>query len=268
MYNLQNYTIHRQDRNAYGGGVALYVSNTTTHERLDIGTIAAESVWIAADSSRGKIAVASIYRPPRADVHQFSEELEICIKAVRKNYEHILLLGNFNATHSSWLPTDKTDSMGEPLHCLLSILNLQQHTNFSTHIHRQLPSACLDLVISNISFKNHNNRRTNAKDEPDQRREEDKKDCNCRYKQDCPLDGNCLTESVVYQAVVQNNWSDNTKTYIGVTEGTFKQRFYGHTSSFKHEKQEKSTGLSKYIWQRKRANEKIPSNGPSYGLKL
>ena len=124
MYNLPNYTIHRQDRNGYGGGVALCVSNTTTHERLDIGMIAAESVWIAADSSRGKIAVVSIYRPPRADVHQFSEELEICIKAVRKNYENILLLGDFN---------------------------LQQHTNFSTHIHRQLPSACLDLVISNIS---------------------------------------------------------------------------------------------------------------------
>ena len=64
--------------------MALYVSNTTTHERLDIGMIAAESVWIAADSSRGKIAVASIYRPPRADVHQFSDELEICIKAGRK----------------------------------------------------------------------------------------------------------------------------------------------------------------------------------------
>ena len=150
MYNLPNYTTHRQDRNGYGGGVALYVSNTTTHERLDIGMIAAESVWIAADSSRGKIAVASIYRPPRADVHQFSEELEIGMKAVRKNYDNILLLGDFNATHSL-LPTDKTDSMGESLHCLLSILNLQQHTNFSTHIHRQLPSACLDLVISNIS---------------------------------------------------------------------------------------------------------------------
>ena len=131
--------------------MALYVSNTTTHERLDIGMIAAESVCMEAGSSRGKIAVASIYRPPRANVHQFSEELEICIKAVRKNYENILLLGESNATHSSWLLTDKTDSMGESLYCLLSILNLQQHTNFSTHIHLQLPSACLDLVISNIS---------------------------------------------------------------------------------------------------------------------
>ena len=105
-------------------------------------------------------------------------------------------------------------------------------------------------------IKNHNNRLTNEKDGPDQRREEDRKDCNCRNKQDCPMDGNCLTESVVYQAVVKNNRSDNTKTYIGLTDGTFKQRFYGHTSSFRHEKQEKSTGLSKYIWQRKRAYEK------------
>ena len=54
-------------------------------------------------------------------------------------------------------------------------------------------------------IKNHNNRLTNEKDRPDQRREEDMKDCNCRNKQDCPMDGNCLTESVVYQAVVKNN---------------------------------------------------------------
>ena len=95
-----------------------------------------------------------------------------------------------------------------------------------------------------------------TRSEKGRRREEDRKDCNCRNKQDCPMDGNCLTESVVYQAVVKNNRSDNAKTYIGLTEGTFKQRFYGHTSSFRHEKQEKSTGLSKYIWQRKSANEK------------
>ena len=40
-------------------------------------------------------------------------------------------------------------------------------------------------------IKNHNNRLTNEKDEPDQRREEDRKDYKCRNKQDCPMDGNC-----------------------------------------------------------------------------
>ena len=113
-------------------------------------------------------------------------------------------------------------------------------------------------------IKNHNNRLTNGKDEPDQRRKEDRKDCNCRNKQDCPMDGNCLTESVAYQAVVKNNRSDNTKNYIGLTEGTFKQRFYRHTSSLKHEKQGKSTGLQNIYGKGKEQMKNIPSNGPSY----
>ena len=97
------------------------------------------------DCSSQHLTTSQSRRPPvqrgTGDLHKSCEE----------NYENILILGDFNATHSSWLPTDKADSMGESLHCLLSILNLQQHTNFSTHIYRQLPSACLDLVISNIS---------------------------------------------------------------------------------------------------------------------
>ena len=40
-----------------------------------------------------------------------------------------------------------------------------------------------------------------------------------------------------------------TKNYIGLTEGTFKQRFSQHKSTFKHRKHINSTELSKYIWQ-------------------
>ena len=104
-------------------------------------------------------------------------------------------------------------------------------------------------------IKNHNTKLTREEDEQDQEKEGKKRECNCRDRQDCPMKGNCLSESVVYQAVVKDNGGDNTRTYIGLTEGTFKQRYYGHTSSFKHEKQEKSTGLSKYIWQQKRLNK-------------
>ena len=138
---------------------------------------------------------------------------------------------------------------------------LDKHFPKKSKLHKIFNRSTVKVSYSTMSnveriIKNHNNRLTNEKDGPDQRREEDRKDYKCRNKQDCPMDGNCLTESVVYQAVVKSNRSDNTKTYIGLTEGTFKKRLYGHTSSFKHEKQEKSTGLSKYIWQRKRANEK------------
>jgi len=69
------------------------------------------------------------------------------------------------------------------------------------------------------------------------------------------LDGKCLTTSIVYKAEVKATGSDIEKNYIGLTEGTFKQRHYGHVSSFKNQKQEKSTGLSKYIWNRKRDGE-------------
>ncbi|KXJ26852.1 Nose resistant to fluoxetine protein 6 [Exaiptasia diaphana] len=73
--------------------------------------------------------------------------------------------------------------------------------------------------------------------------------CNCRNKDQCPLDNKCLTTSVIYNAQVTT--SNTTKNYIGLTEGTFKQRFSQHKSTFKHRKHINSTELSKYIWQLK-----------------
>ena len=46
---------------------------------------------------------------------------------------------------------------------------------------------------------------------------------NCRNKDQCPLDNKCLTSSIIYNAQVTTNSA--TKNYIGLTEGTFKQRF-------------------------------------------
>ena len=71
--------------------------------------------------------------------------------------------------------------------------------------------------------------------------------CNCRKKDQCPLDNKCLSSSVIYNAQVTTN--NTTKNYIGLTEGTFKQRFSQHKSTFKHRKHINSTELSKYIWQ-------------------
>ena len=45
-----------------------------------------------------------------------------------------------------------------------------------------------------------------------------------------------------------------TKNYIGLTEGTFKQRYTQHKSTFTHRKLSNSTELSKYIWQLKDSN--------------
>ena len=42
---------------------------------------------------------------------------------------------------------------------------------------------------------------------------EKKSNCNCQAKSECPLDGNCLTKSIVYQATVSTDTAE--KIYYG-----------------------------------------------------
>ena len=70
--------------------------------------------------------------------------------------------------------------------------------------------------------------------------------CNCRNKSECPLDGYCLTNNVIYQATVVSDKS--TETYIGLTENHFKTRYRNHLASFKDKNKKNATHLSRYIW--------------------
>ena len=79
--------------------------------------------------------------------------------------------------------------------------------------------------------------------------------CNCRGgPEQCPLQGKCLIKSVVYEAEVET--AINTKTYYGLTERTFKDRFNQHQSDIRHEKNRHSTALSSYVHSLK--DENIP----------
>ena len=80
--------------------------------------------------------------------------------------------------------------------------------------------------------------------------EESENTCSCpkKNKPNCPLQGNCLVKSIVYQADVKAP-NKTTMTYYGLTEMTFKERYYGHTSSLRHEKNKNETELSKYVWK-------------------
>ena len=65
----------------------------------------------------------------------------------------------------------------------------------------------------------------------------------------CPLQNKCLTECVIYKAQVTSG--NETSTYIGLTESTFKKRYTSHESSFSNEKLRLSSELSKKIWSLK-----------------
>ena len=75
------------------------------------------------------------------------------------------------------------------------------------------------------------------------------KGCNCRIRANCPLKGDCQVENVIYKTKIRTN--NDTRFYIGSTEGSFKIRYNTHTSSFRNIKYRHSTELSKYIWQLK-----------------
>ena len=74
--------------------------------------------------------------------------------------------------------------------------------------------------------------------------------CNCCNPHNCPLRGKCLTSNIVYKATVEAG-SGEKKYYIGLTGGTFKQRYSNHLSSFRHERYKDATELSKHVWDLK-----------------
>ena len=70
---------------------------------------------------------------------------------------------------------------------------------------------------------------------------------NYRVKTDCPVNGDCRKESVVYKCTATT--CNSRKVYIGLTEGELKkQRYYDHAKSFKNDFYANSTSLSSYVW--------------------
>ena len=79
-----------------------------------------------------------------------------------------------------------------------------------------------------------------------------KKDCNRRNTDNCPLGGKCLVECIVYEATVSTTTQINI--YYGSAEDDFKSRYNNHTLSFRSKEYKHRTELSKPIWSLKDSN--------------
>ena len=77
--------------------------------------------------------------------------------------------------------------------------------------------------------------------------------CNCRRGTPCPMQGRCQASGVVYLATLRADQKEFN--YIGMTERTFKKRYYEHTSTFNHRgngvNMDRQTSLSKKVWELK-----------------
>ena len=80
--------------------------------------------------------------------------------------------------------------------------------------------------------------------------------CNCQVGPAvCPVQGRCLTKSVIYRATVTETASGQVETYTGVTGNTFKSRYNGHNSDMNNEENRHKTTLGNHIWNLKEENK-------------
>ena len=96
-------------------------------------------------------------------------------------------------------------------------------------------------------IKRHNNKIIKANTTPEQTT---KKTCNCRKRENCPLNGKCLISNVVYKATVTTDSTPNEKKYyIGLSSTSLKDRIRNHNVTFTNENYKNKTSLSTYIWE-------------------
>ena len=73
-------------------------------------------------------------------------------------------------------------------------------------------------------------------------------ECNCKTRNNCPMNGLCNLNNVVYQEIIyrKENIMDK-KTYIGISSSNWKIRYANHKYSFSHEHLKHQTALSKHF---------------------
>ena len=78
--------------------------------------------------------------------------------------------------------------------------------------------------------------------------------CNCRGgPTNCPVEGKCQTQGVVYRATVKQTLTGKNDTYTGMTGRAFKDRLYEHNTDMNN-RPKKPTKLSEHVWKLKDKN--------------
>ena len=77
--------------------------------------------------------------------------------------------------------------------------------------------------------------------------------CSCPRTVECPFEDVCLDKDLQYTAELSSNLPNyGTKEYKGICSTEWKKRFANHQKSFRHERYETDSELSKEVWCIKR----------------
>ncbi|KAI5728791.1 hypothetical protein M8J77_021191 [Diaphorina citri] len=153
LVNISGYTLVRHDRLVRrGGGVAMHIRNDLTHKVLVRSTAASsqddkiiEFMAVELVVRSIKILLTVVYKPPKANQ---LDELYDLIVSVIPQYEHIILMGDFNINL-----LDGNSSVATRFAETMTSYNLTVLPSAPTHHSPNHPSSLLDLSIVSRSEK-------------------------------------------------------------------------------------------------------------------
>jgi exonuclease III len=110
---IEGYTIHRNDRDSHGGGVAILVRNNIQHKVTCIAnTVSVENISIEVTIGNRKLTVTSAYNPKQSQY--FREDLILLTPQATET----IVFGDLNAQHTEW-NCCKINNSGKKLHDLI-----------------------------------------------------------------------------------------------------------------------------------------------------
>ena len=128
----------RRDRDCFGGGLCLYVKNSIASKQLNSHkeNMDAEAIYLETNIRKRKWWTIGTYKPPSQKDCLFLENLSNNLSTYLKDYDNILLLGDFKMTQENTNLRHFTDSF-----------NLENLINEATCF--KGPPSCMDLIVIN-----------------------------------------------------------------------------------------------------------------------
>lgn len=156
LINIQNYVLHRHDRqNRRGGGVLIYAKEHIDNFKITVSTIQITPLPSETDAlildvavSNFKFCLQCIYRPPENSIEQTQELIDYLVKA-GANCSNMVIFGDFNYPHINW----ESLTLTQPNQSSEIFLNFYKETNykqlikFKTRIRNEQKSL-LDLLLT------------------------------------------------------------------------------------------------------------------------
>ena len=99
QFQIEDYKNFRLDRNCYGGGVCLYANQDIAARCVKYNSLSnTESICLELNLRKRKWLIIGIYKPPSYSEDAFMKSLFSCLINATKEFENIVLLGDFNMT--------------------------------------------------------------------------------------------------------------------------------------------------------------------------